>query len=353
MIGTHLDAVFADAFTKGIDGWNAEEAYCYARKNAFHVPPDGAPYGRVGLAHYLRLGYVPEDLVEHGASRTMDFAYGDYCLAQMAHAYGESGDAETLLQRAGWYANIYDPAVGFLRGRREDGSFSKGFDPIRWGGPYVEGSAWQCGLAVYHDVAGLAALLAGGRPGTELQRDGAIALEARLDGLMNAPATFDSGAYGYEIHEMSEMATVDFGQYAHSNQPSHHIPFLYTLTRNPWKADHIVRSVLEQLYDASPRGFCGDEDNGEMSCWYLLASLGAYQICPGKPEYTLTAPLFEEVVLEPENGPRLRILAPGNSRNTRFVGGVTLRDRSVDGRSISHQDLRNGGDVVFTMKRMP
>lgn len=353
MIGTHLDAVFADAFTKEIDGWNAEEAYHYARKNAFQEPPEGAPYGRVGLGHYLRSGYVPEDQVEHGASRTLDFAYGDYCLAQMARAYGRPGDEETLLERSRWYANIYDPAVGFLRGRRADGSFADGFDPFRWGGPYVEGSAWQCGLAVYHDPLGLAALLAGARPGEQAPQDPANALEARLDALMNAQAAFDSGAYGYEIHEMSEMAAVDFGQYAHSNQPSHHIPFLYTLTRSPWKADHIVRSVLEQLYNSTPRGFCGDEDNGEMACWYLLAALGLYQICPGRPDYTLTAPLFEEVVVEPENGPRLRILAPGNTANARFLDSVTVRGESTVGRSLPYQALRDGGDVVFSVKRVP
>lgn len=349
MIGTHLDAVFADAYTKGIAGWDASEAYECARRNAFDVAPDGAPYGRVGLEHYLRLGYVPEDLVEHAASRTLDFVYGDFCLAQMASGLGREEDAARLAERAGWWRNIYDTNTGFLRGRRSDGSFSGDFDPYLWGGPYVEGSAWQCGFAVYHEPLSLGDLLAGSQD----ERAAARALERHLDALFNAPARFDSGHYPTEIHEMSEMAAVDFGQYAHSNQPSHHIPFLYTWTDSTWKADHVVRSVLEQLYDSSPAGFCGDEDNGEMSSWYVLASLGLYQVCPGRPEYRLTAPLFEEAVVEAEGREPLRITARGSSTNARYAGTIRIDGRPIDGRSVSHARLLDAREIDFETRRMP
>ncbi len=356
MIGTHLDAVFADAFTKGVPGWDPGEAYEYARRNAFDVAPPGSPYGRVGLDHYLRLGYVPEDLVEHAASRTLDFAYGDFCLAQMATGLGRADDAAVLAERAGWWKNIYDADAGFLRGRRSDGSFAPGFDPCLWGGPYVEGSAWQCGLAVYHEPLELGALLAGGgaRAGTPRAGEAAArALELHLDALFNAPPRFNSGHYPGEIHEMSEMAAVDFGQYAHSNQPSHHIPFLYTWTDSPWKADHAVRSVLEQLYDSSPTGFCGDEDNGEMSSWYVLASLGLYQVCPGRPEYRLTAPLFEEATVDAEGGRRLRVLAPGSSTNARYAATIRIDGDELADRAVAHRRLVGASEMSFDMRRMP
>ncbi|MGF1451310.1 MAG: GH92 family glycosyl hydrolase [Opitutales bacterium] len=268
MIGTHLDAVFADAVERGIQGWDVETAYEGLWKHA-HEPGDleGA-YGRVGIEDYLRLGYVPADRYEHAASRTCDFAYGDFCIGRIAARLGREDDCAVLMERAQNYRKVFDPRTGFIRGRNADGSFPEHFDPLDWGNPYVEGGAWQCGWAVQHDIPGMIELH-GGRE----------AFLQKLDTLLATPPHFNIGTYGSEIHEMAEMAAVDFGQYAHSNQPSHHLLYLFAAAGEPEKTRYWVDRVCRELYTAD--SFCGDEDNGEMACWYLLALHGIYPMAPG------------------------------------------------------------------------
>ena len=339
MIGTHLDAVFADGYVKGITGWDTAAAYKAMHRNDFETGDDQGFYGRHGIEDYDKLGFVAEDHVVHGASRTMDFAYNDFCVAQLAKEHGTEEDYQTLLKRAGNYRNVFDASIGFMRGRNSDGNWvGETFNEFAWGGPFVEGSVWQCGWAVGHDPEGLAELF-GGRE----------AMADKLDLLLETPPHFDAGNYGIEIHEMTEMAAVDFGQYAHSNQPSHHILFLFAAAGKPWKTEHAVRRVMDELYDSGPKGFCGDEDNGEMACWYLLNAMGFYPLCPGHPSYVLGSPLFKKLTLHMENGEDLVITADNNSHENVYVQGVQLNGNSISTIFVNHADLAAGANLDFTM----
>lgn len=338
MIGTHLDAVFADGYVKGISGWDAAAAYRAMKRNAYEVSDRLDLYGRVGLAEYLRLGYVPDEAADHSVSRTLDFAYGDWCIAQLAADFDTAEVRDDLLRRGQNYRHLFDPEVGFMRARQADGQWVPGFSPCRWGGPYVEGSAWQCGWAVYHDVPGLMSLYGGAGP-----------FLAKLDELLATPPVFEVGEYRAEIHEMTEMAAVSFGQYAHSNQPSHHLLYLFALAGRPSTTQVWVRRVLDELYSSRPDGFCGDEDNGEMACWYLLSAMGLYPVCPGKAEYVLGSPLFPRLTVRRPDGAELVIEAEGHAPERSCVDAVALNGETVSGVTILHAPLATGGTLRFTM----
>ena len=277
MIGTHFDVVVADAVARGITDWDIEGAFAYIWKNAT-IPSDNGAYGRRDLAEFLRLGYVPADKFPYAVSCTLDYAYNDFCVAQVARFLGRHREADLLRPRTLSYRNVFDPSVGFMRERLSDGQWKSPFDEFRWGGGYIEGGAWQHSFNVPHDAEGLAALYGG-----------SAGLCQKLDALLATPPHFNAGHYGFEIHEMTEMAMAGFGQYAHSNQPVHGFLFLYALHGQPEKTAHYVRRVAEELY--SPDSLPGDEDNGEMGSWYVWATLGLYPHCPGKNEYTRFTPL--------------------------------------------------------------
>lgn len=277
MIGTHFNVVVADAIAKGITDWNVEEAFQYLWKDAT-VQSDNGCCGRQGLEDYIRLGYVPCDKFPYGVSSTLDYCYDDFCVARVAQFLGRKNEANIMLTRAQAYRNVFDPSIGFMRGRRADGCWETPFREFRWGGSYIEGGPWQHTFNVPHDPAGLASLF-GGQSNLCL----------KLDTMLATPPRFETGHYGYEIHEMTEMAMVPFGQYAHSNQPVHNFLFLYALSGQPEKTEHWVRRIAGELYSAEH--LPGDEDNGEMSAWYIFASLGLYPFCPGTPDYVRFTPL--------------------------------------------------------------
>jgi len=278
MIGTHFDAVVADAVARGITDWEVAETYEYLRRDAMEVPPD-PKFGRAGLVDYIRLGYVPADQFARATAMTLDYAYDDFCVAQVARFLGKTKDAEHLEARALNYSNVFDPSVGFMRGRNANGTWREPFDPFEWGGAFIEGGPWQHTFNVPHDPAGLASLF-GGNAG----------LCRKLDEMLASPPHFSVGNYHYEIHEMTEMAMADFGQYAHSNQPVHHFLFLFSAAGQPQKTAHWVHRVANALY--APDFFPGDEDNGEMAAWYLFACLGLFPSCPGKSQLTKFPPLI-------------------------------------------------------------
>jgi len=342
MVGTHSDAVLADAATRGIP-FDLETAYRFARRNATEVPDPKGTYGRRGLAPYLRLGYIPSSQEEYSVSRTNDYAYNDFCLAQLAKVLGREEDYRVFGSRAFNYRNLFDPSVGFMRGRNEDGTWKEPFDPFSWGGDFVEGSAWQHLFAVPHDPAGLASLFGGNEKLCE-----------KLDEMLSTPPYFDIGTYWTEIHEMTEMAAQAFGQYAHSNQPVHHVLYLFAAAGQPWKTEFWVREVMRQLHGPEPTGLCGDEDNGEMSCWFLLSSMGLFPLCPGHPSFVLGSPLFRKVTLCLENGKELVIEAPGNGEGCVYVQKVEWNGQDYSGkRFVPHSLLVEGGCLVFNMSSNP
>lgn len=336
MIGTHLDVIVADAVAKSLTEWDVEGAFSYLWKNAT-VPSDDGRFGRRGLEEYIRLGYVAADRTPYAVSRTLDYCFNDFCVAQVADFLGRHRQAAELRRRTGNYRNVFDPDVHFMRGRLSSGAWLEPFDEYSWGGPYVEGGAWQHSFNVPHDPAGLAALYGG--PG---------ALCRKLDRMLGMSPRFDVGTYGIEIHEMTEMAFAGFGQYAHSNQPVHNYLFLYGLCGEWEKTESWVRRVTDELY--SPEFLPGDEDNGEMSAWYVFSSLGLYPFCPGKPEYLRFSPLVRRAAIRRHEG---EILLTGEGKMAGLkCGGVTHQAllAAAEGRP-SRETVRSNGAPVAVATR--
>ena len=341
MIGTHIDAVFADAYAKGIS-FDVEAAYAGLKKHAFTESDGSNRHGRFGLASFIELGYVPCDQVKEATSRTMDFAYNDWCIAQIADGVGDHETRDRLIERSAQYRNVFDPNCGFMRGRNADGSWREnsyaadGFSATEWGGPFVEGSAWQCGWAVQHDPAGFIEL-----------HGGAEQVEQKLDTLLATEPRFEVGSYGQEIHEMSEMAAVDFGQYAHSNQPSHHILYYYTLVGRLDKCGYWVRKTCEELYSPDADGLAGDEDNGEMSAWYVFSALGFYPFCPGSDQYVLGAPLFDKAIVRLSSGEKLVVTS--NSTDIAIDANPEWSNEhgATINQFIKHADMLSGMTLTF------
>jgi predicted alpha-1,2-mannosidase len=332
MPGTLIDVVIADAYRKGIDNFDVQAAYQGLRAHAFAARP--------GTEAYLHRGYLPHDQFGESVNNTLDYLYGDFCVAQVAGLLGHDQDRVELLKRSENYRLLFDSQLGFMRGRNDDGSWQQPFDPLQWGDPFCEGSAWQCSWAVPFDVRGLAELMGG--------RD---ALVARLDELMTMPAVFKVGSYGFEIHEMSEMAAGGLGQFAISNQPSFHIPFLYAAVGRPDRTQFWVRRTLQNSFSAEPDGLPGDEDNGSTAAWYIWGALGLYPLCPGVPEYVFGSPLFRRVTVHLPGGRDLVIEA--DEPQHPYWQAISVNGKVYDRLAISHKTLTRGGTLAFTMSAEP
>jgi len=340
MTGSLIDSVFGDAAAKNITGFDLAGAYEGLRKHAT-IPGDPAKgYGRVGLELYLKLQYVPADRVAQSVAETVDAAYGDFCIAQVAKALGRQDDHATFMKRSENWRHVFDPEVKFFRGKNEDGSWLTPFNAFTWGSPYVEGAAWQHRWDAPQNLPSLIESMGG-------STEAAKALEQML----STPPIFHVGVYGTEIHEMSEMAAVPFGQYAHSNQPVHHLLYLFSHAGRPDLAQFWVRKVMQSLY--TPDTFAGDEDTGSMSAWFVLSALGIYPVCPGKPEYTLGSPLFSRSVVHVPDGVTFTIEAKGNTPDTVFVRGVSLDGKPLPGNILDHTALVRGGTLIFEMASNP
>lgn len=344
MIGTHSDAVFADAIVRGIDkagkGFDANLAYEAVKKNAT-VPSTQGSFGRKGLDDLRKLGFLTTNHY-HGTSATLDFAYDDYCIVQIAKHLGKEEDVKQFLPFTQTYRNVFDPTVNFFRGRNADGSWQTPFDPFDWGGPWVEGSAWQHAFDVPHDPAGLISLYGGDAK-----------MVAKLDEMMSTPPYFNKGDYGVEIHEQTEMAAVDFGQYAHSNQPVHHVLMMYAAAGAPEKMQHWVRRVMNELYGSGPEGLCGDEDNGEMTAWYVLNAIGLFPLCPGNPEWVLTSPIASKATVKPAGGKPFTVVASNAAKSNAYVQSVKVNGKAHEKLVIDHATLTQGATLEFTMSDKP
>jgi predicted alpha-1,2-mannosidase len=337
MSGSLIDSLFADAIVKDISGFDREPAYEGLRKHATQPGDPDKGYGRQGIEHYLKLNYLPADHVDQSVAETADAAYGDFCIAQIAAKLGKQQDAAMFLKRSENWRNIFDPETRFFRGRNQDGSWLAPFDPFTWGSPYEEGAAWQHRWNVPHDVPGLITAMGGDK-----------AFAAELEKMLTLPPTFHVGVYGQEIHEMSEMAALPFGQYMHNNQPVHHVLYLFAAAGRPDRTQYWVRRVLNEAY--SPANFSGDEDTGSMAAWYILSALGFYPVCPGKPEYTLGSPLFPHAAIHLSNGKTLTIEAPGNGPTAPYVKAVAVNGVGHRSALIDNTTLAQGGHLRFDMR---
>ena len=341
MIGTHSASLFADAFMKGINDFDVELAYQGMKKDAFVTPPHWAP-GRDGLREYNKFGWVPYPQYREATSKTLEYAYDDFCILQMAKELGLQDDIDQFSDKPFNYKNVFDRDTKFMRGRRADGTWYEPFDPLEWGGPFTEGNAWHYTWSVFQDVKGLKNLMGGDKPFIE-----------KLDEVFKTPSEFKVGSYGHVIHEMTEMVLSNMGQYAHGNQPIQHMPYLYNYTGQPWKTQKWVREIMNNLYNPTPDGYCGDEDNGQMSAWYVMSAMGFYPVTPGHPTYVLGSPLFNKVTLSLPNGNTFVIEAPDNSPGNYYVDKVELNGDRYEYNWISHEDIMKGGKLTFYMSDKP
>jgi len=333
MVGSHSTAVIADAYAKGIRNFDVAGAYTAMRQDAMVDPPSEA-VGRTGIGDYIRLGFVPADLHAHSVPRTTDYAHCDFAVGSLARALGKDEDARAFTARALNYRHVFDRRSGFLRGRNADGTWRAPFDAFDWSRDYIEGSAWQHTWAVPHDAAGLIRLMGGAR-----------AFVAKLDRMLALPPRFSTGGYATEIHEMTEMAAAGFGQYAHSNQPVHHVLYLYTSAGRPDRTQHWVRRIVDEAY--SPDRFPGDEDNGEMSAWYVLSTLGLYPLTVGHPAYVLGAPRFRQARIRMPDGGSFKLEADGDAQTQPYVRSIELNGRPHCSLELAHAEVRSGARLRF------
>ncbi|WP_160716291.1 GH92 family glycosyl hydrolase [Chitinophaga solisilvae] len=343
MIGSNSASLIADAYIKGIRGYDINTLYEAIIKNTEHEGPLTS-VGRAGVKYYNQLGYVPYDVdVNENAARTLEYAYDDFTIWQLAKALNKpAAEIARFEKRSQNYRNIFDPETKLMRGKNKDGRFQAPFNPFKWGDAFTEGNSWHYTWSVFHDVQGLASLM-GGRE----------QFAAMLDSVFKMPPVYDESYYGTVIHEIREMQIMNMGQYAHGNQPIQHMIYLYNYAGQPWKTQYWIRQVMERLYKAMPDGYCGDEDNGQTSAWYVFSSMGFYPVCPGTPEYVFGTPLFSKITMTLEDGKKMEIEAPGNSDKNLYVQSTALNGQAYTKNWISHQDLQKGGKLTFRMGAAP
>jgi predicted alpha-1,2-mannosidase len=340
MIGNHAFSLLADAWVKGIRNFDGEKALAAMIHDANTQSPDNCKaIGRDGAEYYKKLGYVPYPNFKEATAKTLEFAYNDFCAAVMAKSLGRGAESEAFAKSAMNYRNVLDEKIGFVRGRKEDGDWCDNFDPTEWGGPFTEGNSWHWTWSVFHDVPGLVKLLGGDK-----------AFGERLDGVFYTPPDVKVGTYGGMIHEMTEMVSANMGQYAHGNQPIQHMIYLYNHIGQPWKTQARAREVMARLYQSTPDGFCGDEDTGQMSAWYVFSAMGFYPMCPGTTEYLIGSPLFDKATITLPDGKKFIINTRNNGPQRPYIGDGFFNGKSFDRTYIKHEEIVKGGELLFDMR---
>ena len=323
MVGNNSASVVADAILKGItpekDWQTLYDCIVHGTEN---VHPTANSSGRLGHEYYNSIGYIPYDCgIHENVARTLEYAYNDWCILQLAKKMGRpQEELDKWEKRSGNWKNVFDPSHNLMRGRKADGSFQEPFSPYKWGGAFTEGNAWHYTWSVFHDVEGLMEAMGGREEFVQM-----------LDSVFVVPPIYDDSYYGYRIHEITEMQVANMGNYAHGNQPAQHMIYLYNWAGEPQKTRKWVKEVMNRLYSSAPDGYCGDEDNGQTSAWYVFSALGFYPVCPGSGEYAVGAPLFEKAVINLENGKKVKIEADDSC--------------SKDVLFIKHDDLTKGAKL--------
>ena len=341
MVGNNSASVVADAYIKGLRGYDINTLYEALIKGANNEGPMEA-VGRAGVQYYKDLGYVPYDVkINENAARTLEYAYDDFTIYQLAKALKKpQAEIDLYAQRSQNYRKLFDPETKLMRGKNKDGKFMAPFSPFKWGDAFTEGNSWHYSWSVFQDIKGLANLMGGKKQ-----------FVAMLDSVFAMPPVYDESYYGGVIHEIREMQIANMGQYAHGNQPIQHMPYLYNYAGEPWKTQYWVRQVMNNMYLATPDGYCGDEDNGQTSAWYVFSAMGFYPVTPGTTQYVLGAPLFKKVTVKLENGKTFTIEAPDNSSENLYVDKVKLNGKNYSKNWIDHQDIYKGGKLVFDMDK--
>ena len=341
MVGNNSASVVADAWLSGLRGYDAETLWQAVVHGTTAVHPDVNSTGRLGYEYYNKLGYVPYDVkINESVARTLEYAYDDWCIYQFGKALGKSNkELKPFAQRAMNYQKVFDKESGLMRGRLLNGKFQSPFNPLKWGDAFTEGNAWHYTWSVFHDPQGLINLMGGKDRFNQM-----------LDSVFLLPPVFDNSYYGFTIHEIREMQVMDMGNYAHGNQPIQHAIYLYGYSLQPWKTQYWVHQVMDRLYTPTPDGYCGDEDNGQTSAWYVFSAMGFYPVCPGSGQYVLGSPYFKSMKIHLENGKDVNISAEGN--------GCYVDNLSVDGKPYNHNyidinSLKQGASLNFNMSEKP
>lgn len=343
MIGNNSASVVADAYVKGLRGYDINTLYEALLHGANNEGPVSA-VGRKGVEYYNKLGYVPYDVkINENAARTLEYAYDDFAIWQLAKALKRpAAEIELYAKRCQNYRNLFDPSTKLMRGKNEDGSFQSPFNPFKWGDAFTEGNSWHYSWSVFHDVQGLIGLMGG--------KDMFVKM---LDSVFHLPPVFDDSYYGGVIHEIREMQIANMGQYAHGNQPIQHMIYLYNYAGQPWKTQYWARETMDRMYKATPDGYCGDEDNGQTSAWYVFGALGFYPVCPATDQYVLGTPLFKKITLRLANGKQFVINAPANSAENKYIQSAQLNGQAWDRNWLNHFDLQKGGTFNLVMGAKP
>ena len=343
MIGSNSASLIADSYIKGIRGYDIETLYEAVLKNTGGKGPLSS-VGRYGAEYYNKLGYVPYDVgINENAARTLEYAYDDFAIWQLAKALKKpQAEIDLFKKRAQNFRNIFDPSTHLMRGRNEDGAFQSPFSPFKWGDAFTEGNSWHYTWSVFQDVAGLIGLMGGKER-----------FAAKLDSVFTLPPVFDESYYGIVIHEIREMQIMGMGQYAHGNQPIQHMIYLYNYAGQPWKTQQHVREVMKKLYAPTPDGYCGDEDNGQTSAWYVFSALGFYPVCPGTPQYVMGSPLFRKATITFENGKQFEIRAGDNGAGQVYIHSAKLNGQPFSRTWIGHDELQQGGTLDLQMGSKP
>lgn len=342
MIGNHAISLLADAWAKGIRTFDPKEALDAYHHEAMNKGPWGPANGRDGVKEYNELGYVPYPNYRESTAKTLEYAYDDYCGYQLAKMTGNQHYMDIFKKPMYNYRNVYDASTRFMRGKGIDGSWTKNFDPIEWGGPFTEGNAWHYQWSVFQDTKGLIGLMGGNQNFT-----------AKLDSVFSEPNKVKVGTYGGMIHEMTEMVMANMGQYAHGNQPIQHMVYLYNYAGQPWKSQFHARNVMSKLYDATENGYPGDEDQGQTSSWYVLSAMGIYSVTPGTGEYVFGSPMFKKITINLENNKKFVIEAPKNSKENIYISKATLNGKPYSKNFIMHSDIIKGGVLKLEMSNKP
>ena len=342
MVGNNSASVVADAYIKGIRGYDVETLWQAVVHGTKAVHPQVPSTGRLGYEYYNKLGYVPCDVgINESAARTLEYAYDDWCIAQLGKALGKpKKEWAEFERRAENYRNLFSKEFNLMRGRKKNGEWQKPYNPLKWGDVFTEGNGWHYTWSVFHNPRGLISLMGGNK-----------AFTAMLDSVFALPPVFDDSYYGQVIHEIREMQIMNMGNYAHGNQPIQHMTYLYDWSGAPWKTQYWVREVMDRLYSAHPDGYCGDEDNGQTSAWYVFSALGFYPVCPASNEYAVGTPLFAKVSLHLENGKTTTITA--DKPQWRYIKRLTVNGTLEKAHWLSHKTITEGAKIDFYMSETP
>ena len=341
MVGNNSASVVADAYLSGLRGYDMETLWQAVVHGTQAVHPQVNSTGRLGYEYYNKLGYVPYDVkINESVARTLEYAYDDWCIYQLGKALGKSAkELKPFAKRAMNYQKVFDKETKLMRGRLKDGKFMSPFNPLKWGDAFTEGNAWHYTWSVFHDPQGLIQLMGG--------KD---AFNQMLDSVFILPPVFDNSYYGYTIHEIREMQVMDMGNYAHGNQPIQHAIYLYGYSGQPWKTQYWIRQVMDKLYTPAPDGYCGDEDNGQTSAWYVFSAMGFYPVCPGSGQYVLGTPYFKSMKLHLENGKEVDIQSEGKGC---YVDDMLLNGKSYQHNYLDMKALMQGTQITYRLSEQP